>query len=50
LGADGTCALLTGGNVDCWGRNTDGELGRGIFSRSGHSGSAVAAAVVAPSG
>jgi alpha-tubulin suppressor-like RCC1 family protein len=49
-GADGTCALLTGGTVDCWGRNTEGELGRGVFSIGGHPGSAVAAAVVEPGG
>ena len=26
------CALLTGGTADCWGRNSEGELGIGSFS------------------
>ncbi len=29
VGGFQTCALLTGGAVDCWGNNTDGELGTG---------------------
>ncbi len=28
-GADQSCALLTGGTVECWGGNADGELGDG---------------------
>ncbi|PRQ10155.1 RCC1 domain-containing protein [Enhygromyxa salina] len=29
-GYDFTCALLDGGDVRCWGRNTDGQLGLGV--------------------
>jgi alpha-tubulin suppressor-like RCC1 family protein len=28
------CALLTSGEVDCWGNGSDGELGNGMFSGS----------------
>ena len=33
-GADGYCALLTTGEVDCWGSGAGGALGNGTFSDS----------------
>jgi alpha-tubulin suppressor-like RCC1 family protein len=34
LGAEHTCALLTGGRVMCWGRGTEGQLGDGRMTSS----------------
>ena len=41
----GYCALLTSGEVDCWGYGYDGELGNGTFYTSGNEGSATPVAV-----
>ena len=32
IAAGGTCALLPGGQIDCWGDNSVGELGDGTFT------------------
>jgi len=39
--SSGYCALLTSGDVDCWGNGSDGQLGNGHFYFSGNQGSAV---------
>jgi alpha-tubulin suppressor-like RCC1 family protein len=46
----GYCALLTSGEVDCWGEGDSGQLGNGIFYTTGHEGSAVPVAVKAVDG
>ncbi|HWD94854.1 MAG TPA: InlB B-repeat-containing protein [Acidimicrobiales bacterium] len=33
-GQDGVCALLSTGSIDCWGDNTDGDLGNGATTPS----------------
>ena len=43
VGTGSACALLNTGNVQCWGINGDGELGRGVGAPAGAPG-------VAPSG
>jgi alpha-tubulin suppressor-like RCC1 family protein len=35
VGYDHVCALLTGGTVECWGDNDDGELGDGTMGSEG---------------
>ncbi len=34
VGEDHSCALLDSGSVECWGRNTDGQLGDGSYETS----------------
>ncbi len=35
VGGAHTCAVLSSGHIDCWGRNHDGELGDGTTTKSG---------------
>jgi alpha-tubulin suppressor-like RCC1 family protein len=35
-GGEGFCALLTSGNVDCWGTDEYGALGDGVYSNTGY--------------
>ena len=44
--AQGYCAILTSGDVDCWGYGQYGELGNGTFYTSGDEGSATPVQVV----
>ena len=39
-GTEGYCALLASGDLNCWGRGLNGELGNGVFYTSGYTGSA----------
>jgi alpha-tubulin suppressor-like RCC1 family protein len=47
---DSYCALLTSGEVDCWGFGGNGNLGNGQFYPNDNDGSAVPVAVVSTSG
>lgn len=47
---DSYCALLTTGGVDCWGGGVKGDLGDGIFYKSGHEGNAFPKQVVGLNG
>jgi alpha-tubulin suppressor-like RCC1 family protein len=49
-GADGYCALLTSGGVDCWGLGENGELGNGTFYTTSPYGSDTPVAVVGVGG
>ncbi len=42
----GYCALLSSGGVDCWGYGKEGELGDGIFYRTGNESSVVPVTVL----
>ena len=42
----GECSLLTSGAVDCWGYGKNGQLGDGVFYKTGNQGSAVPVTVV----
>jgi alpha-tubulin suppressor-like RCC1 family protein len=46
----GYCALLSSGGVDCWGQGTNGQLGDGLFYRTGPYGSDVPVAVLGVGG
>ena len=45
-GANHNCALLTSGQVRCWGRGAEGQLGYGNISNVGHNGQVDGAGVV----
>ena len=47
---EGYCALLTSGEVDCWGYGASGELGDGEFYTSGNEGSATPVQLVGVGG
>ncbi len=48
--ANGNCALLASGGVDCWGDGYHGQLGDGRFHTTGHQGSAFAEPVLGVGG
>ena len=49
-GAEGFCALLSSGDVDCWGEGQFGQLGDGTFYTTGYSGSATPVQVLGVGG